>query len=291
MGVDAEGVADGDEACPELFVTNFANEYNTLYINYGKGIFFDHTAFFGLASDTMPWVGWGSSLSDFDNDGWPDCFTVNGHVDNNRKLLGQPVEYEEIPLLFRNDKGKRFRLATRDAGPYFDTKLRRRQRHLASATSTTTATSTSWRTTRTSAGTPAQRHEVEATTSIRFVLQGTRSNRDAVGAQLEITIEDRLENPPKERTINRQRKGGCSLQGTNDPRVLVGIGPTDRVKRAVIQWPSGIVTTMEDLGGRPRLQARRAEGWQTRAAPTQAREESRERSGDSRPALEPGGRQ
>ena len=34
--------------------------------------------------------------------------------------LGQPVDYEEIPLLFRNDKGRRFRLATRDAGPYFD---------------------------------------------------------------------------------------------------------------------------------------------------------------------------
>ncbi len=57
MGVDAEDV-NGD-GLPELFVTNFANEYNTLYMNYGKGIFFDHTAFFGLASDTMPWVGWG----------------------------------------------------------------------------------------------------------------------------------------------------------------------------------------------------------------------------------------
>ncbi len=72
MGVDAEDV-DGD-GLPELFVTNFANEYNTLYQNFGKGVFFDNTAFFGLASDTMPWVGWGCSLSDFDNDGWPDCF-------------------------------------------------------------------------------------------------------------------------------------------------------------------------------------------------------------------------
>ena len=54
MGVDAEDV-DGD-GLPELFVTNFANEYNTLYLNFGKGVFFDNTAFFGLASDTMPWV-------------------------------------------------------------------------------------------------------------------------------------------------------------------------------------------------------------------------------------------
>ncbi|HZW33410.1 MAG TPA: VCBS repeat-containing protein, partial [Isosphaeraceae bacterium] len=94
MGVDAEDV-DGD-GLPELFVTNFANEYNTLYQNFGKGVFYDNTAFFGLASDSMPWVGWGCALADFDNDGWPDCFVADGHVDNNRRKLDQPVDYEEI---------------------------------------------------------------------------------------------------------------------------------------------------------------------------------------------------
>ncbi len=59
MGVDAEDVNGDPEGLPELFVTNFANEYNTLYQNMGKGYFFDNTAFFGLASDSMPWVGWG----------------------------------------------------------------------------------------------------------------------------------------------------------------------------------------------------------------------------------------
>ncbi len=99
MGVDAEDF-DGDGR-PELFVTNFQNEYNTLYQNLGKGTFSDCTAYVGLAADTTPWVGWGTSLSDFDNDGWPDNFVVNGHVDDNRKLLGENVDYEEpaAPLL------------------------------------------------------------------------------------------------------------------------------------------------------------------------------------------------
>ena len=70
----------------------------------------------------MPCVGWGRALADFDNDGWPDSFVANGHVDDNRRQLGQPVDYAEPPLLFANLKGKRFRLATRDAGPYFDAK-------------------------------------------------------------------------------------------------------------------------------------------------------------------------
>src|SRR5262249_40056318 len=82
---------------------------------------------------------------------------------------------------------------------------------------------------------------------VRFARKGTRSNREAIGAQLEITIEDQLEETPRERTIYRQRKGGYSMQATNDSRVLVGVGPTSRVKNVVIQWPSGIVSNLENL--------------------------------------------
>jgi enediyne biosynthesis protein E4 len=237
MGVDAEDV-DGD-GLPELFVTNFTNEYSTLYLNYGKGVFYDSTAFFGLASDSMPWVKWGCALADFDNDGWPDCFFANGHVDNNRRQLEppQPIDYEEIPLLFRNDHGKRFRLSTRDVGTYFDTKHVARGaafgdldndgdmdivvNHKDAAPAVLrndTKTSNHW---------------------IRFSLQGTRSNRDAIGTKLEIDIGERV--------IYRQRKGGYSMQGTNDPRVLIGIGAATQVKKVTFRWPSGIVSTLEDL--------------------------------------------
>ncbi len=123
MGVDAEDV-NGD-GLPDLLVTNFANEYNTLHLNLVTGLFMDATAFFGLAADTVPFVGWGTALADFDNDGWPDNFVTNGHVDNNRRELGQNYDYAEPPLLFLNRKGKRFSLATRDAGPYFDDQPRR----------------------------------------------------------------------------------------------------------------------------------------------------------------------
>src|SRR5262249_12799774 len=96
----------------------------------------DATAFIGLAADSLPWVGWGCALGDFDGDGWPDCFVANGHVDDNRRALGQPFDYAEPPLLHRNvplgrpgaataggvaGPGRTFRLATRDVGPYFAT--------------------------------------------------------------------------------------------------------------------------------------------------------------------------
>ncbi len=68
MGVDAEDV-DGDGR-PELFVTNFANEYNTLYRNLGRGYFFDATGDFGIAVDGIPWIGWGCA--------WPTSTTTAG---------------------------------------------------------------------------------------------------------------------------------------------------------------------------------------------------------------------
>ena len=73
-----------------------------------------------MSTDSTPWVGWGCALTDLDNDGWPDCFVSNGHVDNNLELLGYNSPYAQPPLLHRNLEGRRFRLATRDAGPYFD---------------------------------------------------------------------------------------------------------------------------------------------------------------------------
>jgi hypothetical protein len=235
MGVDAEDI-DGD-GLPELFVTNFTNEYSTLYQNFGNGIFYDSTANFGLASDSMPWVKWGCALADFDNDGWPDCFFVNGHVDDNRRLLGQPVDYEELPLLFRNDHGKRFRLATRDAGPYFDTKHVGRGAAFGDIDNDGDIDIV---VNHKDAAPAVLRNDTRSGNHwIRLALQGTKSNRDAIGAKLEVAAGNR--------TIYRQRKGGYSMQATNDARVTVGIGVAAEAKKVVIRWPSGIVQVLENL--------------------------------------------
>ncbi len=87
---------------------------------------------------------------------------------------------------------------------------------------------------------------------IRLNLVGTRSNRDAIGARVEVEAGGR--------TITRQRKGGCSMQSTNDPRLLIGLGAVEEIARLTIRWPSGTVSTLEHLSTEHDLPGRRAPG-------------------------------
>jgi hypothetical protein len=236
MGVDCEDV-NGD-GLPELFVTNFSNEPDSLYQNLGKASFLDTTTFFGLGADSMPYVKWGTGLCDFDGDGWPDCFVANGHVDNNRRLIGQPIDYEEPPLLHRNVDGRRFKLATRGVGPYFDAKhvgrgaafgdidndgdidivVNHKDAPPAVLRNDTPMNGNAW---------------------IRLELVGTKSNRDAIGARVKVQVGPRA--------IWRQRKGGCSMMSTNDGRLTIGLGRAEVIDRITINWPSGVEQVLENV--------------------------------------------
>jgi len=242
MGVDAEDV-DGDGDL-DIIVSNFSFEYNTLHVNLGKGNFADLTPMFGLAADTMPYVGWGLSLSDFDNDGWPDCFVSNGHVDDNRHLVTPGAEYAEPALLHRNvarkdGKSRRFALSTRDVGPYFATKHVGRGAAFGDfdddgdvdiAVNHKDGLAALLRN-----DTPLGDHHW-----IRLHLVGTKSNRDAIGARVTLELEGG-------RSIVRQRKGSYSVFSANDPRLTIGVGNAPEIKKITIRWPSGTVTTKENL--------------------------------------------
>ena len=74
---------------------------------------------------------------------------------------------------------------------------------------------------------------------IRLKLKGTRSNRDAIGAL--VVVED------GGRTIHRQRKGGCSLMSSHDPRLLIGLGSASEHVRVTVKWPSGSISRLDRL--------------------------------------------
>jgi hypothetical protein len=233
MGIDAEDV-DGDGR-PDIFVTNFENEYNTLYRNLGKGHFVDATASFGLAVDSLPWIGWGCVLADLDNDGWPDAVVANANIDDNAESVGKPLPYEEPPLLHHNRAGKVFRLAGAGAGAYFE------GRHLGHGLAAGDLDDDGDLDLVISHkdGPPAiLRNDTPTRNSwIRFHLVGTRSPRDAIGASVEVRAGGRA--------IRRLRKSGHGLMSSHDPRILVGLGPAGVARRAAVHWPSGAVSVLD----------------------------------------------
>ena len=116
MGVDA---ADYNrDGLIDLFVTNFKDEYSSLYQARDSGIYFEVSAGAGLTLDTLPYVSWGTTFADFDLDGWLDLFAVNGHVDNNRHLKGEDAPFANPDQVWRNDEG-RFRCLDKSAGRFF----------------------------------------------------------------------------------------------------------------------------------------------------------------------------
>ena len=237
MGIDAMDV-DGD-GIPELFSTNFQNEYNTLYRNTGGGFFTDMTPFYGISQDSRPWVGWGCTLADFDSDGWPDCFVTNGHVDANHP----DHEYAEPPLLLRNvappgnPQSRRFRLSTRDVGPYFASNHVGRGAAFGDLDNDGDIDIVVAH----KDGPPAiLRNDtpIDGNHWICLDLRGTQSNREAIGAKVVVDAGGLQ--------IHRQRKGGSSMLSTNDPRLTIGLGPAETIDRIAVQWPSGAESVIED---------------------------------------------
>jgi len=105
------GLAIGDydnDGRVDFHITNFSDDSNVLYHNDGEGNFTDVTFQAGLGEITIPFLGWGTSFIDYDNDAWLDLFVVNGHVypavDDNQ----WGTSFAEQALLFHNLKNGKF---------------------------------------------------------------------------------------------------------------------------------------------------------------------------------------
>ena len=103
------GLAVGDydnDGRVDFHITNFSDDSNVLYHNDGDQNFTDITFQAGLGEVSIPFLGWGTSFIDYDNDGWQDLFVVNGHVYPAADAYQWGTSYGQQALLFRNVKGK-----------------------------------------------------------------------------------------------------------------------------------------------------------------------------------------
>jgi hypothetical protein len=234
MGTDA---VDYDrDGLPDLFVTHLDLEYNRLYRNRGDGTFSDATFASKLGAGNFLMSGFGTGFFDYDNDGWRDLFIANGHVLDNVHLLHRDTDYAEKKSLYRNVNGH-FEDVTSQSGPDLATPRVSRAAAFADYDNDgdidilVSNNGDSAQLFRNSGG--DQNHWLE----VRLI--GTASNRDGIGAKIQIRADGIVQTD--------ERKGGLSYQSAHDPRIHFGLGRADRVQSLEVQWPSGRHTTLKDL--------------------------------------------
>ncbi|MDG1894712.1 MAG: CRTAC1 family protein [Fuerstiella sp.] len=113
------GVAFGDydrNESPDLYVTHFIDDSNTMYQNLGMAAFTDATRDTALHHPTLPHLAFGTVMADFDSNGWLDLFVSNGHIDDWRSQTGAP--WKMTAQVFQYD-GRQWHEASADAGDYF----------------------------------------------------------------------------------------------------------------------------------------------------------------------------
>ena len=101
------GLAVGDydnDGRVDFHITNFSDDSNVLYRNDGDANFTDISFQSGLGEPTIPFLGWGTSFLDFDNDGWKDVLVANGHVYPQVDNFQWGTSFAQQLLLFRNEK-------------------------------------------------------------------------------------------------------------------------------------------------------------------------------------------
>lgn len=231
MGVDAADI-NGDGR-PELYVTNFSGEPNTLYDNLGKGVFQDATIQRGLHNDSLPYVGWGTALVDFNLDGWPDVIVTNGPLRASEPDVNPP-------LLWQNTSG-RFRIVGAEAGDYFRAGHAGRGLAVADFDNDGDVDVVIGH----HDGRPAvlsnQRLSpaIARPCSVTLRLVGTRTNRDCVGATISTAWG--------EATRLTLVKGGGSYLSAHDLRQVLAVPPEADSIRCDILWPGGERSQVESL--------------------------------------------
>lgn len=234
------GIAIGDydhSGRPSVLVTNFANEYNTLYHNEGNWNFQDHSYKSGLAVPSLPGVKWGTVFADLDNDTWLDLVVVSGHVYPQVDQVPAQGGYREPRSLSMNQGGGTFCDASEQAGPAFMEK--RVSRGLAAGDLFNTGNLDLVIGDLDGPPSILRNRGIAGVHWISFELAGTKSNRMAIGARLKVVAGGI--------TQTDEVHSGGSYLSQNDIRMHFGIGAATKIDQLEIRWPSGRIETIKDI--------------------------------------------
>ena len=236
MGVDA---ADYDRSGhPSVIISNFANQMVSLYHNEGNGLFVDEAPQSEVGRATLVTLGFGCFFFDYDNDGWPDIFVADGHIEDQIERVQKRVSYAEPAHLFRNLGGGKFQEVTAQMGLAFAAP--RVARGAAYADIDNDGFLDVLVTT--NAGPAFLFHnEGGSNQSLRLKLVGTKSNRDGIGAVVRLTAGTEKDKQWK------MLRSGSSYLSQSELVLTFGLGAQTKADTVEIQWPSGQVDKLSNV--------------------------------------------
>jgi enediyne biosynthesis protein E4 len=232
MGVEFEDF--DNDGWLDIAVTNFSEDYNTLYRNLGNGFFRDDSHASGLAADSWRDLSWGVGFFDFNNDGWKDLFIASGHIYPQVDRYPINIKYKQRNKLYLNTGGPKLANAGAAAGPGLAIEKSFRGAAFADfnndgkidvAVSALDETPTL-----------LMNRGGGSNGWLLIRLEGAKGNRFGVGARVTVSTGERVQ--------TREVKAGGSYASSNDPRAHFGIGPAKTVDEVAVAWPSGKVTKL-----------------------------------------------
>src|SRR5262249_50612640 len=241
------GVTVGDydhDGKLDIFVTNFVDDYDTLYHNDGRNLFTDVSYKANVAAVSMPFVRWGTKFFDYDNDGWPDLFVACGHV------YPQLGRYRERKLLHHNNRDGTFtEVAAQCGAPLMQDRVSR-----GVALGDFDNDGDVDIVINDLDGEP-QLLRNDGGNSLNSVLIrtiGVKSNRDGIGAKIKVVAGDLTQ-------IDEVRSG-ASYISHSDMRLRFGLEKRAKVDLIEVRWPSGIVDKVTNVSSNRILTIKEGQG-------------------------------
>ena len=235
MGV---AVADYDhDQRLDLYVTNFSNQYNTLYRNESDFLSSEASHASRTAESSLPFVGWGAGFFDLDNDGWVDLLAVNGHVYPQVDRGKTGIGYTQRKLLYRNQRDGTFAEITSESGSALMEKRSSRGAAFGDLDNDGDVDIV----VNDLDGAPMLLRNDGGNRNnwLRVEVRGTQKNRFAIGARVRVVAGDLVQ-------IAEVRSGGSYLS-QSDLRLHFGLEKHSRVDLIEVSWPGGDVRKIEGV--------------------------------------------